>query len=306
MTRFSTRLSAIGCATAIALAPAIAHADDTSFSVSAFGGGAGKTKNFLSGKRLTAGVVPSVYVPLGSDFGLQADGIYARHRGRDFFGGAAHLSAKLGSARVGPYVSYVRSNGTLRTRVWRVGGEAIFDVGPFTLSALAGYEKSRRYTRRTAALPGFTFYDTVGAGGSFFDMVDLRLNLGGHSSVFAGHRYVGGRHAGAAGGRVGLSDAVSLFVEGRAGGHGYRALVGGIKFTLAGSAEKTAMRSSANVANGSGLVNGGSLGGSGTDPIYLLDDLYSGDNGSQILTVPNPPPPPPPVEKPCCGPCYAK
>lgn len=215
----------------------------------------------------SGGALPSVQVR-GDAWLLQGDGVVFSHAGEGQFGGGAHLGARLGEGGyLGVYGSAVSFHRGRTTSAGRIGAEARLARGPFTLAAIAGYERIGSAQMLVATTSTDRVYDRYGHDGRFFSIADLRYAPGDRFAVAAGHRYIGGRHAAALGAQVGLGRHVALVFEGRLGEGDYRGVLGGLR-----------------VRFGGGTVNNGLL------ENRLVEDLFAPGNSRSQLLDPLPPP----------------
>lgn len=239
------------------------------------------------------GILPSVvFRPGGLTF--QIDGIAADHLDDTVLGGAAHVMfAPSEQVGLGLYGSYAHTQFGGGLDVYRVGAEANYAAGRFTLTGIAGYEDAEDALVTVGSIPGFTVVDTYGHDG-FFSMADVTFYPSDQWSVSAGHRHIGGRDAAAFSVErlVGLAGGNgSLFAEARAGDDDYAAAWLGFRVRFGGSDGSLATRDRAQ-----GLQN------------RLKDDLFGLSNSRVRNQIANPvvvvPPPPPPQT--CTGnSCYA-
>ena len=79
----------------------------------------------------------------------------------------------------------------------------------------------------------------------FFDAVNAAYYVTDNFKAFVGHRYLGGRHAAAIGGEVGIpmgnGKMAALFAEGRVGEDDFRGAWGGLRFYF-GQKDKSLIR----------------------------------------------------------------
>jgi hypothetical protein len=71
---------------------------------------------------------------------VQIDGLLADHRDDTYVGGALRIGAPIGDGGyVGAYGSYTDTNRHRGLEIWRLGGEARFDLGDVVIEGVAGY-----------------------------------------------------------------------------------------------------------------------------------------------------------------------
>lgn len=238
----------------------------------------------------SGGAIPSVSIPLGQSFGVQADGLIAGYRGRLAGGGAGHLFWRDPSrALVGVYGSAVRV-GAFDATVARLGLESALYFDRVTLSGVAGVEwNSGTRWGWLGFAPGGYLVNTGPRRTNFFDMIDLSFYATDDWKLSVGHRYVGGRHAAALGteallvrsGGMGLA----AFAEGRIGERDYKAALVGVKVYF-GQRDKSLIARHRQ----------------DDPPAWLKDDLFAASNAARYGALPIPVAAPP--ISPCpCGPC---
>lgn len=230
------------------------------------------------------GAAGSFTMPLGHSFGLQVDGVAASKDGEPVVGGAAHLFWRRPDLGLfGLYGSAKSFDAQDVTRV-RAGAEGEVYAGRFTLSGVAGYERTNAPAATVGAIPGFNILD-LGGRTNFFAMANASFYAHDNWKLTAGYRYIAGIHAGALGTeymfRSNAGAAYSVFLEGRAGENRYAAVWGGLRVYF-GQRDKTLIRRHRE-----------------DDPAnWLMEDVYGPRGvrqGSQAIK-------PPPVCS--CGPCY--
>ena len=197
----------------------------------------------------------AVTVPLGSQFGLQMDGVAGNFDGRFFAGGAGHLFWRdPAKGLIGLYGSYSHWDQLGGLHVGQVGGEGELYLGRWTIQGVAGVESSNSATVVTTALsttPPATSFNTVTqttqniAGGSrFFDQVNLAYYVTDDWKAYIGHRYLGGENALALGTEFGIPTGrgtmAALFAEGRIGENGHNGIWGGLRIYF-GAKDKSLM-----------------------------------------------------------------
>ena len=179
------------------------------------------------------GVDGSISLPLGHRFGLQVDGLLSSLDG-DFIGGAAaHLFWRDPSTGLlGFYTDWVTRDFS-GVDSWRVGVEAAYYSGPFTLEGVVGYED--------ADVPPFVLIDDEDvfayADLAYYATPDLRLSVG--------YRRLNDLDMAALGAEWQLPTdfigGTSLFAEGRIGEDNYASLWAGLRVYLAAE-NKTLIR----------------------------------------------------------------
>ena len=204
----------------------------------------------------------SLTTPLTCDFGAQIDGNAASFDGRFLGTIGGHLFWRNPNfAMLGVYGSYTDWDRAGGVRAGHVGGEGAWYAGRFTLQGIAGVE----FGNTTSETNGL-FITTYDVKTRFFDQVDLGYYPWDNFEVYAGHRYLYGKHALALGGEWGipLSNGVmaALFAEGRIGEDDYHGVWGGIRFYF-GQKDKSLIRrhredDPTGLEDGMGVSNGGS------------------------------------------------
>lgn len=239
----------------------------------------------------------SLSVPIGERFGAQIDGLLGSNNNRLVYGGAGHFFTRdPDSYLFGAYGSAVGSEHTGGAWAGKLGGEAEFYLGQFTISGVLGVE------RLTNGGNQFRFRHKT----SFFDYVDVAYYINDDLKVSLGHRYTARANAVAFGAeyKLPVSGAdISLFGEGRIGEKHYRTVLGGVKLYLGGGEKSLKARQRE------------------SDPTnYLREDIFAltaaarsgggnscpsggGGGGVGSIAAPCPPPPPPPPPCGCGGPC---
>jgi len=211
----------------VALQPGV---DGTNWKFDALGG--------VMSDRTIYGGRGSFSVPLGGQLGFQLDGAFGNYDSRFFGAGAAHLFWRDPSrGLVGLYGSHTYWDQFGGLNVSQIAGEAEVYMGPFTLRGIAGVEFGDSQTQVTGTVVSVnsvtTFFDTYDVETRFFDKVNLSYYLNDSVQVFAGHRYLGGKHALALGGEVGFSRGGPLmgaaFVEARIGENDFDGIWGGLR-----------------------------------------------------------------------------
>lgn len=282
-------------------------------------GGSARDGRPLGGEETgsSVGVLPSASLAVGSAR-LQVDGMAADHLDSSIFALAGQLTTQpQNNMTWGVYGSYARHDVAGDLSVYRIGGQANYQGETVTVSVVAGYENVDDAVVAVGAVPGFTVADTYGRQG-FFSMADLTYYPSANWALLAGHRFIGGRHAGAVGVErlfAGETSNLSVFAEARVGEDDYAAAWLGLRFRFGRGGGSLRDRDRA-----SGLQN------------RLKDELFSLSNtrtraltAIPVVTPPVivppvivppvvvppvvvPPPVVPPVVVPApqcnCGPCY--
>ena len=188
--------------------------------------------------RSIGGAQGSVSVPLGGQYGFQLDGAIGSFDSRFFGAGGAHLFWRDPSrGLLGIYASHTHWQEFGGLHVTQVAGEGEAYFGRFTLQGIAGVEFGNSQSAitgvSTTATSTTTFIDTYDVQTRFFDKINLAYYLNDNTKVFAGHRYLGGKHALALGGELALPSngptMLAAFVEGRVGESEFHGIWGGIR-----------------------------------------------------------------------------
>ena len=276
--------SILGCSVfalagaALPLSPALAQGVE--FGGDALAGIVRDDRDPADDDEFSGGALPSVLAGGGAVIG-QADGMVFDHAGDSAFGGALHLGARLGEGDfIGVYgsISELDRAGGLTTK--RIGGEFKVTVGKIWLTGLAGHEDAERRTvfiRRTAT---DDVYDVYGGGDSFFAFADAGVRPSASTAFSVGFRRTGGRNAAAATAAIGVTPALALLVQGRAGSGNYKGIFAGLRLRFGGRTD----------GRGSDLLEN-----------RLIEDLFTAGNSRRQLLDPLPPPPPPDDDG--CGTC---
>lgn len=187
------------------------------------------------------GALGSLSAPLGCEFGVQFDATGASFDGRFLGAGAGHLFWRdPAKALLGIYGSYTYWDQVGGVRIAHVGPEGELYLGRWTLQGVAGVE----FGNSASATVG-SFIQTYDIRTRFFDQVNLAYYLQDNFKLFAGHRYLGGKHALALGGEYGIPVGhgimAALFAEGRIGEDDFHGVWGGVRFYF-GQKDKTLIR----------------------------------------------------------------
>ena len=232
------------------------------------------------------GGIGSVSVPLGSDFGFQADAIVAPWNNHIAAGGAGHLFWRDPTrGLVGVYGSGLYWGGAGGVGVGRAAGEAEGYFGAFTVKGLIGAEFAERSRINSSALGVTPFgvpyvaYDWYDGHTRFFDKVSLSYYLMDNLELSVGHIYTGGRNAATLSVEyllppsLGPGVAASAFVEGRVGERSANAILGGLRIYF-GNSDKSLIRRHREDDPGT----------------HLKDDLFTLSNSHKASAIPLPTP----------------
>lgn len=218
-------------------------------------------------------------VSFGESFVVQIDGLLADHRNDTVVGGALRVGANLGNGGyVGAYGSYSDTNRHGGLQIWRLGGEARFDLGDVAIEGVAGYEDTDSGAFLTGTTATQNIFDVYDGGGRFFAFSDVRFRPSQNFRLSGGHRYTGGRHAGAAGVAIGFGSNFAVIAEGRLGEGDYKAALIGLRVRFGGTGGESSLLDS-----------------------RMMEDLFTVANTRRTLGVNLPPPPP--DEDDGCGTC---
>jgi hypothetical protein len=188
------------------------------------------------------GAKGSLSVPLGGQFGVQVDGAIGSFDSSTFGAVGGHLFWRNpAQGLIGIYANHTNWNRYGGAHVSQVAGEGELYFGQWTLQGIAGVEFGNRAANVTTSttISGLvtttaTLTDFYDVKTRFFDQVNLAYYIQPDWKVFVGHRYLGGKHALAAGTEwampVGGGRMASLFVEARAGEDDFHGIWGGAKF----------------------------------------------------------------------------
>lgn len=244
--------------------------------------------------KFSGGVLPSIAFDLGQA-ALQLDGMAADHRGDTVLAAAVHLGVKASDAlSIGGYAAYANHDTLGGLESYRVGAEAVYRAPGVVLAGIAGYEHTEQRVAAAGTVPGFFVIDSYGKGGQFFSIADITVYPDPDLSLTGGHRYIGGRHAAAAGVEKAFSiggASASLFAEGRIGERDYKAAWVGLRIRFGKGGKTLEARD-----REEGYAN------------RLKDELFTYGNSRRRNLVEIPPPPPiDDDDDGCsvCGPCYA-
>ena len=181
-------------------------------------------------------------VPLGRQFGAQFDGVAGSFDGRSLINIGGHFFTRNpAQGMVGIYADYTRFDSRVGgVNVSRVAAEGEYYLGRWTLSGMAGVETGNSVTGVVG-----TDIQTFDIKTRFFDAANVAYYLNDNFKVFAGHRYQGGKHAGALGAELGFAvgrgTMAAVYAEGRVGSESNHGVFGGVKFYF-GQRDKTLIR----------------------------------------------------------------
>jgi hypothetical protein len=203
----------------------------------------------------------------GEDVLVQIDGLLADHRDDTYAGGALRIGAQIAEGTyLGVYGSYTDTNRHRGLDIWRLGGEARFDLGDVVIAGVAGYEDTGSGAFLTGTTATQNIFDVYNGKGRFFAFSDVRLEPRENLRLSLGHRYTGGSHAAAAGVAIGLGPNIAVIAEGRLGEGDYEAGLVGLRIRFGGKGDKNPL-----------LDN------------RMIEDLFTLGNTRRTLAVPLPP-----------------
>jgi hypothetical protein len=191
----------------------------------------------LANRQLRA-AAGSVTVPLAHSYGFQMDGVVGKYDHRKLNAVAAHLFWRNPNTGLigayGSFTSWDQLGGQIH--VGNVALEAAWYWNRLTVEGVAGIEFGNSVTSQVGQTLFTTDIDT-----RFFDKINVAYYFLDNFKAYAGHRYLGGRHAAAFGAELAMpiprtTNMASLFVEGRAGE--YTGVWGGLKLYF-GKSNKT-------------------------------------------------------------------
>ena len=169
----------------------------------------------------------SFALPIGHDFGMQADGAVGSFDDELLGGLALHLFARDPSRYLfGVYGSYHTWD---RINIWRTALEGELYIGPVTLEGIAGYE--------SLDVPTFNNGQTVISldDNHLFGQADAAYYITDDFKIYAGYRYINETSFGAAGTEYlirGLEVPVALFARGDFGDEFVQNVTGGVRIYL--------------------------------------------------------------------------
>ncbi len=256
-----------------------ALAQETLFGTDALLGTVRDDRDPADNDEFSGGALPSLQLS-GSTVLGQADGMLFEHGEDTAVGGALHVGVKLGERHfVGVYSSVSELDRAGGLSIKRIGGEARFASGPFWLSGVAGYEDAEEQTVFIRTTATDDVYDVYGTGDSFFAFADAGFRPSSSTALSIGFRRTGGRDAAAATAAIGITPALALLFQGRAGSGDYKGIFAGLRLRFGGRSEDR---------RNDLLEN------------RLVEDLFTAGNSRRQLLDPLPPPPPPDDD---CGSC---
>ena len=168
----------------------------------------------------------SFALPIGHDFGMQADGSVGAYDDELLGGLALHLFARDPSRYLfGVYGSYHTWD---RINIWRAALEGELYIGPVTLEGIAGYE--------SLDVPNFIDGQALSLDDNhLFGQADAGYYFTDDFKVYAGYRYINERSFAAAGTEYlirGLEVPVALFARGDFGDELVQNVTGGLRIYL--------------------------------------------------------------------------
>ena len=208
------------CTAAVAGEPAVSGPNGK-FAVEG-GGGADEGEGIATG---------SFALPIGHDFGMQADGAVGSFDDELLGGGALHLFTRDPSRYLfGVYGSYHTWD---RINIWRAALEGELYIGPVTLEGIAGYE--------SLDVPSFANGPSLDDN-HLFGQADAGYYITDDFKIYAGYRYINERSFGAAGTEYlirGLEVPVALFARGDFGDEFVQNITGGVRIYLSDDPDKS-------------------------------------------------------------------
>jgi hypothetical protein len=192
-------------------------------------------------KRSLYGAEGVLSVPLAQRYGLQVEGAGGSLGGSGFGSVGGHLfwrDPRVGL--LGAYASYTRWNAFGGVNLAKVGGEAAWYAGNWSLDGVAGVESG---SRKIDISNGLT--TTINLDTRAFDHITASYYATENFKLSAGHIYTGGRHALSLGTEFGFAlnggTMAAVFAEGRLGSASSNGVWGGLKVYF-GQREKSLMR----------------------------------------------------------------
>jgi hypothetical protein len=175
----------------------------------------------------------SFALPIGHDFGMQADGAVGSFDDELLGGLALHLFARDPSRYLfGAYGSYHTWD---RINIWRAALEGELYIGPVTLEGIAGYE--------SLDVPNFIDGQAVSLDDNhLFGQADAAYYITDDFKVYGGYRYINERSFGAGGAEYlirGLEVPVALFARGDFGDEFVQNVTGGLRIYLSDDPNKS-------------------------------------------------------------------
>ena len=205
----------VGSAAAMAAEPAVSGPNGK-FAVEG-GGSADEGEGVATG---------SFALPIGHDFGVQADGTVGTYDDELLGGLALHLFARDPSRYLfGVYGSYHTWDAI---NIWRTALEGELYIGPVTLEGIAGYE--------SLDVPNFMNGQAVSLDDNhLFGQADAAYYITDDFKIYAGYRYINETSFGAAGTEYlirGFEVPVALFARGDFGDEWVQNVTGGLRIYL--------------------------------------------------------------------------
>jgi hypothetical protein len=217
-------------------------------------------------------------ISFGDGLVVQVDGLLADHRDDTVIGGALRVGARIRQGTyVGAYGSFSDVNRHGGLQIFRLGGEARFDLGKASIEGVAGYEDTDSGSFLTGTTATQNIFGVYDGGGRFFAFSDVRFRPSQKVRLSAGHRYTGGNHAGAAGAAIGFGSNFAVIAEGRLGEGDYKAAFIGVRMRFGGTGGDSSLLDS-----------------------RMIEDLFTIGNTRRTRGVNLPPPP---DEDNGCGTC---
>lgn len=188
------------------------------------------------------GGLGSLSVPLGGQYGVQIDGAAGSFDGRAFGIVGGHLFWRdPAQGLLGLYANHTHWNQYGGAHVSQFAGEGEYYWGQWTLQGIAGVEFGNNAGKSSTSSTTVGFLTTTTTQADFFDVrtrffdqINLSYYIQPDWKAFVGHRYLGGKHALAAGTEwampLGAGRMASLFVEARLGEDDFHGVWGGLKF----------------------------------------------------------------------------
>jgi hypothetical protein len=219
-------------------------------------GGSAKAEPFAGriANRSIYGNQGAVTLPVTGSLGAQIDAAFGSFDHRAFGSIAGHFFWRNpNQALFGIYANHTRWEIYNGAQVNQVAGEGELYYGRFTVQGIAGVEWGNRASLtnvyNSIVPPGTGFSYPAGIATTsiftsafdvrtrFFDQINFKYYFTDNAMGYAGHRYLGGKHALALGGEYAFPInrvMVSAFLEARVGESNFNGVWGGLKFYLGG------------------------------------------------------------------------